>query len=186
MIFFTVHPNFLLRHLGLLLQYGDDVPSATYMKASVSYALRDVNRIVSLITNPDLSRGDVVALSGELGAGKTTLATNIVRLLVGEDCLAMSPTYQIIRSYRCTSGLELAHIDLYRIRTMQEALGLGIEEILDNGITLIEWPELLHSAIASKALFIHIEHVDCDTRKAKFSTANARWEGVINGITAMI
>jgi tRNA threonylcarbamoyladenosine biosynthesis protein TsaE len=103
-----------------------------------------------------LQRGDVVALSGELGAGKTALVKGIARGLgVSQD--VTSPTFTLIHEY--TGGrLRLFHIDLYRLDSAQQALAIGIEDYLNgDGITVIEWAEKIASLLPERTTRIRIE-----------------------------
>jgi tRNA threonylcarbamoyladenosine biosynthesis protein TsaE len=86
-----------------------------------------------------LSVGDAVALQGELGAGKTTLARAILEAL-GVDEEVPSPTFTLVQYYE-TPRLAVRHYDLYRIENAVEMEELGLEEALNQGAALIEWPE---------------------------------------------
>ena len=86
-----------------------------------------------------LQVGDCVALKGDLGAGKTTLARAILRALAVTERVP-SPTFTLVQSYE-TPRLTLYHYDLYRIRDPREIDELGLDEALQDGAALIEWPE---------------------------------------------
>jgi len=84
-------------------------------------------------------RGDVIGLSGPLGAGKTTLARFFIAALGGTEEVP-SPTFSLVQTYPL-AGLAVWHFDLYRIQSADDVFELGIEEALAEGISLIEWPE---------------------------------------------
>ena len=90
-----------------------------------------------------LRLGDVVALFGTLGAGKTTLARGILEGL-GHAGDVASPTFPIVQAYDPPdTRLPVWHVDLYRIENVRELDELGLDEALENGVLLIEWPERL-------------------------------------------
>ena len=92
-----------------------------------------------------LRPGDAVCLAGGLGAGKTTLARAVIRALTTADEEVPSPTFTLVQAY---DGREfpLAHFDLYRLDSAREVDELGLDEALEAGAALIEWPERLGSA----------------------------------------
>lgn len=92
---------------------------------------------------PLLRAGDVIGLSGPLGAGKTTLARGILAAL-GHDGEVGSPSFPIVIAYDPPSvRLPVWHVDLYRIEAPEELAELGLEEALEHATLLIEWPERL-------------------------------------------
>jgi tRNA threonylcarbamoyladenosine biosynthesis protein TsaE len=119
-----------------------------------------------------LRLGTVVALEGDLGAGKTVLARAILRALgVAED--VPSPTFTLVQSYE-TPKLAVRHYDLYRIENASEMDELGLEEALDEGAALIEWPERAPSYIPDDALHVRLEIAGANSRQAHIS-GPSRW-----------
>ena len=102
-----------------------------------------------------LEKGDVVCLFGDLGAGKTTLARGVISALCGEDVEAPSPTYTLVQTYD-TPRLALWHVDLYRLRSPQEAIELGLEDAFQSAATVIEWPERLGDALPRDRLDVRL------------------------------
>ena len=87
-----------------------------------------------------LRPGDVHALSGDLGAGKTALARAIIRALADDEAIEVpSPTFTLVQTYE--TRIPVGHFDLYRISAPSELDELGLDEILMDGAALIEWPE---------------------------------------------
>jgi tRNA threonylcarbamoyl adenosine modification protein YjeE len=102
----------------------------------------------------DLRPGEVVALTGDLGAGKTTFVRAVVRALHGRD-EASSPTFTFRHTYAGEPPIE--HLDLYRIEDPAEARELGLEEAFDGAsIVLVEWPERLPQLIPEHAVHVGI------------------------------
>jgi tRNA threonylcarbamoyladenosine biosynthesis protein TsaE len=122
-----------------------------------------------------LSTGDVIALSGDLGAGKTSLARGVLAALglVGE---APSPTFAIVQPYAPPEvALPVAHVDLYRLEAPEEAGELGLDDYRATGVLLIEWPERLGPALWPDALRLRLDPVPGGGRRLTWS-APAAWE----------
>lgn len=110
-----------------------------------------------------LHAGDVVALSGELGAGKTVLVKAIAQALGFREPVT-SPTFTIIHEYKTSPSV--FHIDLYRLNTEQEALDIGIEEYLGgDGICLVEWAERIERLLPPRTIRVSIETISDTTRR---------------------
>jgi len=101
-----------------------------------------------------LAAGDVVILTGELGTGKTALAQGVGRGL-GVDVPVVSPTFTLVREYEGERA-RLCHVDVYRLDKVQEFHDLGIEEQLEDSVTLIEWGEVAGSALPQDRLEVRI------------------------------
>ena len=101
-----------------------------------------------------ISSPRVIALQGDLGAGKTTLAKGFIAARTGlAHSDITSPTFQYVQFY--PSGI--VHFDLWRLKGVEEFLALGLEEYLDDGIVLIEWPDRIQSLIPPNAVHVEIE-----------------------------
>jgi tRNA threonylcarbamoyl adenosine modification protein YjeE len=124
-----------------------------------------------------LQPGDAVALWGELGAGKTTLARAILRAL-GVSGEVPSPTFTLVQPYD-TPGLKISHYDLYRLKQAREMTELGLEDALAEGAALVEWPERAPEALPPDALHVRLAS-DGDGRAARI-TAPARWREFLDG-----
>ena len=105
-----------------------------------------------------LQTGDVVLLTGELGAGKTTFLRGVTRG-TGSAAPVASPTFQLVRVY--AGRVPLAHVDLYRVEQLSELADLGLEELTEQGAVVIEWGDRLE--VGSAAL-IEIEHLGGERR----------------------
>src|SRR6202521_4203626 len=112
--------------------------------------------------------GDVITLSGDLGAGKTAAARAMIRYLVGDDTLEVpSPTFTLVQAYDLPA-FPLVHADLYRVNDPSELEEIGLSPLPDATVALIEWPEGAPSALPSDRIDIALSH-----RPALGSTARA-------------
>lgn len=116
--------------------------------------------------------GDVLLLSGDLGAGKTTLTQGLAEGL-GIEGDVLSPTFALMSEYR-HGRVPLLHVDAYRLSGVADAEQLGLEEYLDGGWAMvIEWPDNIAGAITDEAATVHLTHDD-DRRRATVTGAQ-RW-----------
>jgi tRNA threonylcarbamoyl adenosine modification protein YjeE len=125
-----------------------------------------------------LGIGDAVALQGDLGAGKTTLARAILRALAVAENVP-SPTFTLVQTYE-TPGLAVRHYDLYRIQNPRELDELGLEEALEEGAALIEWPENAGDRLPGNALHVVLTATGPRSRRADIA-GPARWAHLLLG-----
>jgi tRNA threonylcarbamoyladenosine biosynthesis protein TsaE len=118
---------------------------------------------------PCLRSGDIVALNGDLGAGKTSFARALIRALCGPEGAERevpSPTFTLVQSYDTPRG-PIHHFDLYRIRSPDELTEIGWDEALADGIVLVEWPDRAGALLPAKRLNITLGFgATADTRCA--------------------
>lgn len=120
-----------------------------------------------------LRPGDVIALSGDLGAGKTTFARGILRGLgwAGE---VPSPTFTLLQTY--DTDPPLWHVDLYRLESPDEAEAIGLDDAWEDAAVVIEWPERLGARLPHEALRLHLAGAGTATRTLT-ATVPKSWEG---------
>src|SRR5947207_5199056 len=101
-----------------------------------------------------LSGGDVVVLTGDLGAGKTTFVKGAAGAL-GVTEPVVSPTFTLVRQYRGTRPVH--HVDVYRLNRLQEVIDLGVEELFDpDGVTFVEWGDVIEGLLPSAYLEVEL------------------------------
>jgi len=134
-----------------------------------------------------LRQGDVVALKGGLGVGKTTLARAIVAGLSPEAEDVPSPTFTLVQTYPAALSdgpAELWHFDLYRLDRPDQVYELGIEDALADGVSLIEWPELAAGLLPKERLLtIELQIANGEARRARIQ-GGAAWRDRLPGLLA--
>ena len=113
-------------------------------------ATTDLAHRIARVVGP----GDLLTLSGDLGAGKTTFVRALIRALTGDPALDVpSPTFTLLQVYEGPRG-PIVHADLYRIRDPADLAELGLDEAADGALVLVEWPERAGDVLAADRLDI--------------------------------
>jgi tRNA threonylcarbamoyladenosine biosynthesis protein TsaE len=121
-----------------------------------------------------LQAGEAVCLTGPLGAGKSSLARALVRALTTPHEEVPSPTFTLVQFYQ-GPRLRVAHFDLYRLSNPDEAYEIGLDEALDDGAAIIEWPERLEGRLPADRLDVEISLLD-EGRSVRLAPHGA-WRG---------
>jgi tRNA threonylcarbamoyladenosine biosynthesis protein TsaE len=103
---------------------------------------------------PFLRGGDAIALTGELGAGKTTFTQGVAEGL-GFDGTVVSPTFTLVREYR-GGRLAVVHADVYRLDRVQDVLDLGLDELAEDGVLLVEWGDAVEGLLPPAHLIVEL------------------------------
>ena len=112
-----------------------------------------------------LAPGDVVALDGDLGAGKTHLAKGVAAAWGVDPDAVTSPTFMIVQEH---ADGALLHLDLYRIESDDEAARLGLAEILDgDAVALVEWPARAAALLPPRTVWLRLTHLGGDRRRVE-------------------
>lgn len=162
--------------------------------ASVTLPLADekataaLARALSTLVLP----GDVLALFGDLGAGKTSFARAFINALPREVTDGAetgpeevpSPTFTLVQLYECAPAT-IWHFDLYRLEQAEEAYELGIEEAFSDGISLIEWPGRLGNLLPADRLEINLGFGSTPEARTAALTAYGSWTSRSDGLAAL-
>lgn len=120
--------------------------------------------------------GDVLCLSGDLGAGKTALTKSIAKGLgVNDDEYVTSPTFSVFHQY--SGRLELYHMDFYRLNSSDDVLAMGLDEYFYlGGVTVIEWCQKAVDIVPGNHLLIELQAISAEERKVHCSAASESWK----------
>lgn len=130
---------------------------------------REIAAVLAALLEP----GDLVVLSGDLGAGKTTFAQGVARAL-GVTEPVTSPTFTIVQEYE--GHIPVAHVDVYRLDRFQELHDLGFDEFVEDRVTLVEWGDVVAPALPADRVEVHLMLAARDDDRSLTVTAQgARW-----------
>jgi len=132
----------------------------------ITFSLSEINQVAESLVK-QLDKPCCVAFHGEMGAGKTTMISAICLALGIKDNLS-SPTFSIINVYNLPNGNPFYHIDLYRLKDANEAIGAGVEDCIYSGqYCFLEWPERAKALWPENIIHCFIESIDSNHRKLK-------------------
>lgn len=126
-----------------------------------------------------LAHGDLIVLSGDLGAGKTAF-TKALGAHLGVDEPITSPTFTLVREY--VGRLPLHHLDVYRLEDLAEVADLGLSELLDDGVTVIEWGAAIAPSLPLDFLEVRLDLVEGshDARHVELIGVGPRWGELVD------
>lgn len=119
-------------------------------------SLKSTNSLAEKIAEKT-NKGDVICLYGELGVGKTAFAKAFINHFFEKPQKVTSPTFNILQIYK-SKKVKLSHYDLYRVKAQNEVIELGIDESFNEGITLIEWPEVIQDLLPKNRIEVKLSY----------------------------
>jgi tRNA threonylcarbamoyladenosine biosynthesis protein TsaE len=136
--------------------------------------LADLEQFTSTLCE-SINNNSIIMLRGELGVGKTTLSASILKKLVSDLEEFTSPTFNIVHRYHSKlRKCNINHLDLYRIQNYEELYEIGFSDILEDGIVLIEWPQIafpiLHKINSERLMMIDLSFLEEDLRSIALTT----------------
>ena len=155
-------------------------PTQLEMRLPRPSATADLGRKLARIC----AAGDVIALHGDLGAGKSSLARALIRELAGAAIDVPSPTFTLVQTYDLPA-FPVWHVDLYRLSDPAEVDELGLEEALERGALLVEWPERLPDGVFPNRLTIRLDATAPDRRRLR-AVGGPGWADRIGALTAPV
>ncbi len=160
----------------------DPIATLTLENEAMTSALAGELSKLALRVIDDHGSG-VLALWGDLGAGKTSFARGFISAAMGYAEEVPSPTFTLLQSYDTPSGL-IHHFDLYRLNVPDDALELGIEDAFSDGLCLIEWPDRLGPWLPRRRLDVRLDHTaDPTQRVVSLSSTDPVWQKYLMGHT---
>ena len=126
---------------------------------------------------PHIRKGDVLALTGDLGAGKTEFARALLHVL-GVEGDVPSPTFTLVQNYE-PRGLWISHFDLYRLNSSDELDELGWDDALADGVVIVEWPQRAAGRLPANRLNLHFALASDGSRSCAVDASDA-WQSRLN------
>ena len=151
-------------------------------RLTVALADLDATARLAAALAPLLHPGDVVALEGDLGAGKTAFARALIRELTGGEEEVPSPTFTLLQTYEAPD-FDIWHFDLYRLEKPEDAFELGIEDAMADGVTLIEWPDRLGRYLPRGRLVVRMDYADGEAARIATLSGGEDWPARLEALT---
>lgn len=126
-----------------------------------------------------LQKGDVICLSGDLGAGKTTLVQGLAQGWGTLDSVS-SPTFVLVNTYRRPDRRSMYHLDAYRLANALEAEDLDLDLMLETGPLVVEWPERIQAVLPAQCLWISMRWVADEQRGMVFNSRGPRYDDILS------
>jgi tRNA threonylcarbamoyladenosine biosynthesis protein TsaE len=127
----------------------------------ITYKLSELNKACDFILNN--VKNKIILISGDVGAGKTTLIKEYCKL-IGVNEVVNSPTYTLINEYLSKNG-NVVHMDLYRVKNINEINELGLFDYFENNLVIIEWPEIILKILDLNHSILKITYLNENERK---------------------
>ncbi|MBI5051967.1 MAG: tRNA (adenosine(37)-N6)-threonylcarbamoyltransferase complex ATPase subunit type 1 TsaE [Chloroflexi bacterium] len=130
-----------------------------------------------------IREGDLICLCGELGAGKTTLASGIGNGWGARE-IVNSPTFVFVNEYSDSRGRRLYHIDAYRLRDAADSQSIALDDLLNDphGAVMIEWAERVQDVLPNEYLQIDLVAVDDQTRQVKLEARGEQYKKIVESL----
>jgi len=134
----------------------------------VNYSWAEIDKAAAVFLKA-IEEHPIIALHGEMGAGKTSFVQAVAQILEVEDAVS-SPTFSIINEYHTTKGGIIYHLDLYRLKDEQELIAAGVEDCLYSGERcFVEWPEKALSILSPSTIHCYFTVTGTDSRKLQIN-----------------
>lgn len=132
---------------------------------------------------PKLAAGDVLLLSGDIGAGKTHFARQLIQSLLAQPEDIPSPTFNLVQCYD-TPEFEIWHADLYRLTSPDEVVELGLVDAFEDALCLVEWPDRLAELAPETALKMNFRMSDIvGHRQLTLTATTKRWQSLLKTLS---
>lgn len=154
------------------------------MNNFVSHSSKDTMELAKALA-PQLQKGDIIILSGDLGSGKTKFTEGFLSYFGLENEIA-SPTFTIVNEHHA-ANIAIYHFDVYRLSDIDEFYAIGGEEYFENGICLIEWGELIENILPENYLKINFEKsANENTRILTFVPHGLRFQNLVSSLQNLL